>query len=104
MMDNLKSQGAALQASALSGEIKPYSEVDSQLNILDRQVAELLDRIGILEGRLTPVLRPVGCSDCADKAMPEDPLSPVAAVVRDQGKRVGYAMARIETLLGTLAV
>lgn len=82
----------------------PESEVDSQISQLHNAIAELDQRLGTLGVRLTPVLSPYanGSEDCAAEAHRN--LSPVSERVRGALWSVQSLTARVEAMLGSLAV
>lgn len=101
-------QSAMMQAGAVigRGEAKtaPESEIDSQISHLARKVGELEQRLETLGIRLQPVLSPYGSSTGGDELCKQEALSHIAERVRGIGYNVESLTARVEAILGSLAV
>jgi hypothetical protein len=90
------------------GQERDASVVESELGALDCALKELDDRIRALDGRLAPVLRPVGpevAKDGSNTVALAQPLrSTITTRISDSSATVRRYTARIERILHHLEV
>ena len=79
---------------------KKQNEIEEQLSFCDKQAENLASRIGVLEGKLSPVLRRIPEEENVKKDALE--LTPLANSIRKIGNSIQFFTDKLQSIINRL--